>query len=216
MAIVLNANWHHGLTALGEYSALSTLFDLPQLNRDSKDGVNSQDKLAAEMSYLPIKYKLLRKSHNLTHHTLGLPSLSKKTTVTESWFFSLFFYSFSTPLLPQRALFLAKYPGTIAIITRFISAHCYTMLWVPDVQVSIHKPKNVTEFSLNAITFESRDTSVLWTFTCLFNPSFHCSDCWVLMDVIISLLRYKTSYLHSQPNSYLVVFLPFYHHWCRF
>lgn len=52
MATVLNTNWHHGLTALGEYSAVTMLFDLPQLNGDSKEGENSQDKLAAEMSYV--------------------------------------------------------------------------------------------------------------------------------------------------------------------
>lgn len=96
------------------------------------------------MSYLPIKYNLLGKSQSFTHHTLGLLSLRQENNRYRKFFFSLFFNSFSAPPPPQIALFLAKYPGTIA--TRFISAHCYSMLWVPDVQVSIHKPKNVTDF----------------------------------------------------------------------
>lgn len=73
------------------------------------------------------------------------------------------------------------------------------MLWVPDVQVSTHKPKNVTQFQLNAITSERRDTLVFTdSFTASFNPSSHCSDCWVLMDVTISPPAYKlTMFIHK-------------------
>lgn len=114
------------------------LFDLPQLNGDSKEGENSQDKLAAEMPYLPIKYNLLRKSHNLFHspHTWITQSKQENNGYRKMGFFLCFLIP-SAPL--PLALFLAKYPETIAIVTRFISAHCYSMLWVPDVQVSIHK-----------------------------------------------------------------------------
>lgn len=55
VATVLNTNWHHGLTALRDYTTVTMFFYLPQLNGDSKEGVSSQDKLAAEIPYLPIK-----------------------------------------------------------------------------------------------------------------------------------------------------------------
>lgn len=54
-ATVLNTNWHHGLAALGDYATVTKLFYLPQLNGESKESVNSQGKLAAEVSYLPVK-----------------------------------------------------------------------------------------------------------------------------------------------------------------
>lgn len=63
-----------------------------QLNRDSKEGENSQDKLAAEMSYLPIKYKLLRKSHNLIHspHTWITKSKQENNSYRKLFFFFIF------------------------------------------------------------------------------------------------------------------------------
>lgn len=118
----MNTNWQHGLTSLGNYTTVTKLFYLPQLNRDGKEGVNSQDKLPAEI-YLPIKHNSLSKGHILFH--------SPDTWITKSktgnnGYGKLFLYFFN-PFRKKhgkRALFLAKCPGTIAVVTKFLSAYC--------------------------------------------------------------------------------------------
>lgn len=42
VATVLNTKGHHGLTVLGDCTTVTKLFYLPQLNGDSKEGVNSR------------------------------------------------------------------------------------------------------------------------------------------------------------------------------